>query len=80
MYKEYADLLSAREQEGSSRTSVGQNGTIVEPKRSSGWSLLMTYVEEQQAIPAVKSEVEEYLNEPTYKPNDNGHTSFSALE
>ncbi|MCI79198.1 zinc finger BED domain-containing protein RICESLEEPER, partial [Trifolium medium] len=39
----------------------------------------MNYVEEQQAIPIVKSEVEEYLNEPTYK-HDNGHTSFCALE
>lgn len=40
----------------------------------------MNYVEEQQAIPAVKYEIEEYLNESTYKPKDNGHMSFCALE
>ncbi|XP_058753689.1 zinc finger BED domain-containing protein RICESLEEPER 2-like [Vicia villosa] len=68
MYKEYVDLPSEHSEEGSSRTIVDQNGLILEPQKSSGWSLLMNYVEEQQVIPAVKSEIEEYLNEPTYKP------------
>lgn len=80
MYKEYADILSEHSEEGSSRSGVDQNGLILESQKSSGWSLLMNYVEEQQAIPAVKSEIEEYLNEPTYKPKDNGHMSFCALE
>jgi len=40
----------------------------------------MNYVKEQQAIPAIKSEVEVNLNELTYKPNDNSHMSFCALE
>lgn len=52
----------------------------MEPQKSSGWLLLMNYVQEQQAIPAVKYEIEEYLSEPTYKPKDNGHMSFCALE
>ncbi|XP_050908345.1 zinc finger BED domain-containing protein RICESLEEPER 2-like [Lathyrus oleraceus] len=72
MYKEYADILSEHSEEGSSRSGVDQNGLILESQKSSGWSLLMNYVEEQQAIPVVKSEIEEYLNEPTYKPKDNG--------
>jgi hypothetical protein len=80
MYKEYVDLLNERDEEGSSRTSVDQNGLILKPKKSSGWEMLMDYVDEQQAIPAVKSEVEDYLSEPTYRPNDNGHMSFCALE
>ncbi|XP_050888662.1 zinc finger BED domain-containing protein RICESLEEPER 2-like [Lathyrus oleraceus] len=80
MYKEYADILSEHSEEGSSRSGVDQNGLILESQKSSGWSLLMNYVEEQQAIPAVKSEIEEYLNESTYKPKDNGHMSFCALE
>ncbi|KAK2416126.1 zinc finger BED domain-containing protein RICESLEEPER [Trifolium repens] len=80
MYKEYVDLLNERDEESSSRTSVDQNGLILKPKKSSGWEMLMDYVDEQQAIPAVKSEVEDYLSEPTYRPNDNGHMSFCALE
>lgn len=80
MYKEYDDILSEHSEEGSSRSGVDQNGLILESQKSSGWSLLMNYVEEQQAIPAVKSEIEEYLNEPTYKPKDNGLMSFCALE
>ncbi|XP_058722747.1 zinc finger BED domain-containing protein RICESLEEPER 2-like [Vicia villosa] len=56
MYKEYVDLPSEHSEEGSGRTLVDQNGLILEPQKSSGWSLLMNYVEEQQAIPAVKSE------------------------
>ncbi|KAI5398801.1 hypothetical protein KIW84_064254 [Lathyrus oleraceus] len=79
MYKEYVDILSEHSEEGSSRSGVDQNGLILESQKSSGWSLLMNYVEEQQAIPAVKSEIEEYLNEPTYKPKDNDHMSFCAL-
>ncbi|XP_050902505.1 zinc finger BED domain-containing protein RICESLEEPER 2-like [Lathyrus oleraceus] len=80
MYKEYADILNEHSEEGSSRSGVDQNGLILESQKSSGWSLLMNYIEEQQAIPAVKSEIEEYLNELTYKPKDNDHMSFCALE
>lgn len=80
MYLEYADMLQEHREEGSSRTSADQNGLTLEPTRDTGWSKLMNCVEEQQAIPAVKSEVQEYLNEPTYNPNDNGHMSFCALE
>ena len=46
MYLEYAD----------------QNGLILEPTRALGWSHLMNYVKEQQAITAIKYEVEAYLN------------------
>ncbi|XP_024626091.1 zinc finger BED domain-containing protein RICESLEEPER 2-like [Medicago truncatula] len=80
MYLEYVDRLHEHREEGSSRTSAGQNGLTLEPTRPTRWSKLMNYVQEQQAIPAVKSEVQEYLNEPTYKPNNNGHMSFCALE
>jgi hypothetical protein len=80
MYKECVDLFNERDEEGSSRTSVDQNGLILKPKKSSGWEMLMDYVEEQQEIPAVKSEVEDYLSEPTYRPNDNGHMTFCSLE
>jgi hypothetical protein len=80
MYREYVDLLGKHDEEGSSRTSADQNGLTLPPTRTSGWALLMNYVEEQQAIPAIKSEVEEYLEEPTHKPKDNGHMSFCALE
>ncbi|KAK2363221.1 zinc finger BED domain-containing protein RICESLEEPER [Trifolium repens] len=34
MYKEYADLLNERDEEGSSRTSVDQIGLILKPKKS----------------------------------------------
>jgi hypothetical protein len=36
MYKEYVDLLNKRDEEGSSRTSVDQNGLILKPKNPRG--------------------------------------------
>lgn len=39
----------------------------------------MKYVEEQQANLVVKYEIEEYLNEPTYKPKNNGHMPFLCI-
>ncbi|XP_050897845.1 sugar transporter ERD6-like 6 [Lathyrus oleraceus] len=72
MYKEYVGLFSEHGEEGSGRTNVDQNGLILEPHKSSGWLLLMNYVEEQQAILVVKYEIKEYLSEINYKPKDNG--------
>jgi len=80
MYLEHVDMLQEHGEEDSSKTTADQNGLIFEPTRDSRWSQLMNYVKEQQAILAVKYEVEEYLYEPPYKPNDNGHMSFYALE
>ncbi|WJX20501.1 hypothetical protein P8452_10049 [Trifolium repens] len=57
MYKEYADLLNERDEEGSSRTSVDQNGLILKPKKSSG--VLSQMAADVLAIPisTVASEV-----------------------
>ncbi|RDX58125.1 hypothetical protein CR513_62582, partial [Mucuna pruriens] len=49
--------------------------TVLNPKIK-----IIDYLREQKAILVIKYEVKEYLNESSYKPKDNPHMSFCALE
>ena len=41
MYKEYVDIFSEHDEEGSSRTSVDQNGLMFEPQKPSKWDVII---------------------------------------
>lgn len=79
MYEEYVELLNGHSKGEGHVSSLGNNVSPLS-SRTSGWSLLMNYVREQEAVPAIKSELEVYLEEPVYIPKEIGHTSFCALE
>ncbi|XP_057734453.1 zinc finger BED domain-containing protein RICESLEEPER 2-like [Arachis stenosperma] len=83
MYQEY--VILSNEQEGSTSSSASGESSINSTMQSSnssqtGWSIMINFVKDEEAVPALKSELETYLDEPKYFQREHDVTSFSALE
>ena len=81
MYAEYATFLNEDAEREQSTNINESHSTMTSISSSSiGWSLLMDFVKQTETILFIKSEVEVYLDEPVYIPNNSLHTTFCALD
>ncbi|XP_052193762.1 zinc finger BED domain-containing protein RICESLEEPER 2-like [Diospyros lotus] len=81
MYAEYVIFLSEdAEREQSTNINESHSTMTSISSSSTGWSLLMDFVKQTEVVPPIKSEVEVYLDEHVYIPNNSLHTTFCALD
>lgn len=81
LYEEYVSLSLEESSSNELNNGVNNSSSSTTPKPSitTGFDHIMTLVREKEAVPPMKSEVDAYLEEGVYIPDDSNN-SFCALE